>query len=154
MLECNMHALQRLSASMYAFTTWHTVQVLGADTSAISTLRCLKLYLERLGSDFQSAAELHRVAGQNTTTLFLLRSAFLLLNHKQLKHYCMTDAWLYWLDRPRLHWPHSDIAQARHNSSCCLSIVVVLHFRMLCVECEQCLKPHLYTACNRCPTTP
>lgn len=38
-------------------------QVLGADTSAISTLRCLKLYLERLGSDFQNASELQRIAG-------------------------------------------------------------------------------------------
>lgn len=85
---------------MYGFTTQHTVQVLGADTSAISTLRCLKLYLERLGSDFQNAAELHRVAGQNTTTLFLLQSAFLLLNHKPLKHYCMTDTWLCCLTGP------------------------------------------------------
>ena len=57
---------------MYAFTTQRTVQVLGADTSAISTLRCLKLYLERLGSDFQNAAELHRVAGQNIATALLL----------------------------------------------------------------------------------
>ena len=39
-------------------------QVLGADTSAISTLRCLKLYLERLGCDFQHAPELQRIAGQ------------------------------------------------------------------------------------------
>lgn len=38
-------------------------QVLGGDTSAISTLRCLKLYLERLGTDFQNASELHRIAG-------------------------------------------------------------------------------------------
>lgn len=38
-------------------------QVLGADTSAISTLRCLKLYLERLGCDFQNASELQRIAG-------------------------------------------------------------------------------------------
>ena len=56
-------------------------------------------------------------------------------------------------DRPRLHSSYS-VPQARHNFSCCLSIVVVLHFRTLCVECEQCLKPHLYTARNRCPTTP
>lgn len=39
-------------------------QVLGGDTSAISTLRCLKLYLERMGSDFQNASELHRIAGK------------------------------------------------------------------------------------------
>ena len=39
-------------------------QVLAGDTSAISTLRCLKLYLERLGTDFQNAAELHRIAGR------------------------------------------------------------------------------------------
>ena len=39
-------------------------QVLGGDTSAISTLRCLKLYLERMGSDFQNASELHRIAGE------------------------------------------------------------------------------------------
>ena len=38
-------------------------QVLGGDTSAISTLRCLKLYLERMGTDFQNASELHRIAG-------------------------------------------------------------------------------------------
>ena len=38
-------------------------QVLGADTSAISTLRCLKLYLERLGCDFQNPSELQRIAG-------------------------------------------------------------------------------------------
>ena len=38
-------------------------QVLGGDTSAISTLRCLKLYLERMGTNFQNASELHRIAG-------------------------------------------------------------------------------------------
>lgn len=40
-------------------------QVLAGDTSAISTLRCLKLYLERMGTDFQNASELQRIAGSN-----------------------------------------------------------------------------------------
>lgn len=41
-------------------------QVLGADTNAISTLRCLKLYLERLGCDFQNASELQCIAGRSS----------------------------------------------------------------------------------------
>lgn len=39
-------------------------QVLSGDTSAISTLRCLKLYLERMGTDFQNGSELQRIAGE------------------------------------------------------------------------------------------
>lgn len=31
---------------------WNVQRVLSNDTSAISTLRCLKLYLERLGCNF------------------------------------------------------------------------------------------------------
>ena len=31
---------------------WNVRRVLGNDTSAISCLRCLKLYLERLGANF------------------------------------------------------------------------------------------------------
>lgn len=38
-------------------------QILNNDTSAISTLRCLKLYLERLGCDFGDGQQLQRAAG-------------------------------------------------------------------------------------------
>ena len=46
-------------------------QVLAGDTSAISTLRCLKLYLERMGTDFQNASELQRIAGSLLPALYL-----------------------------------------------------------------------------------
>lgn len=45
-------------------------QVLAGDTSAISTLRCLKLYLERMGTDFQNASELQRIAGDSFALLY------------------------------------------------------------------------------------
>ena len=38
-------------------------QILNNDTSAISTLRCLKLYLERLGCAFGDGQQLQRAAG-------------------------------------------------------------------------------------------
>lgn len=41
----------------------HVRGLLASDTSAISTLRCLKLYLERLGTDFQDPEALSLVAG-------------------------------------------------------------------------------------------
>ena len=62
------------------------VQVLGADTSAISTLRCLKLYLERLGSDFQNAAELHRVAGQCIVQVYICHGHMLLAACFRVSH--------------------------------------------------------------------
>ena len=42
---------------------WNTRRVLGNDTSAISTLRCLKLYLERLGCNFLDPDSVHVMAG-------------------------------------------------------------------------------------------
>ncbi len=40
---------------------WHVTRMLSNDTSAISTLRCLSLYLERLGCNYldeESVAQL------------------------------------------------------------------------------------------------
>lgn len=47
-------------------------QVLGNDTGAISALRCLKLYLERLGCDFQHAGQLHIIAGWRIPVIRML----------------------------------------------------------------------------------
>ncbi|GMH40845.1 hypothetical protein BSKO_08749 [Bryopsis sp. KO-2023] len=50
-------------ASAVAKMEWNLHQVLGSDTATISTLRCLKLYLERLGSNFLDAKSAEEVAG-------------------------------------------------------------------------------------------
>lgn len=42
---------------------WNLRQVLGSDTATISTLRCLKLYLERLGANFLDTKSVQEVAG-------------------------------------------------------------------------------------------
>ena len=42
---------------------WNVRRVLASDTSAISTLRCLKLYLERLGANFLDADTVAALAG-------------------------------------------------------------------------------------------
>ena len=42
---------------------WSTRRVLVNDTSAISTLRCLKLYLERLGCNFLDPDSVQLLAG-------------------------------------------------------------------------------------------
>ena len=43
---------------------WSTRRVLGNDTSAISTLRCLKLYLERLGCNFLDQESVQLLSGE------------------------------------------------------------------------------------------
>ena len=42
---------------------WNMRRVLANDTSAISTLRCLKLYLERLGCNFLDQESVQMLAG-------------------------------------------------------------------------------------------
>ena len=43
-----------------AFLEFHLRSVLANDSSAISTLRCLKLYLERLGCNHLDTGTMHR----------------------------------------------------------------------------------------------
>ncbi|KAL4532208.1 hypothetical protein Ndes2526B_g08827 [Nannochloris sp. 'desiccata'] len=43
---------------------WNVKQVLGQDTAAISTLRCLKLYLERLGGNSMDSKAAESLAGR------------------------------------------------------------------------------------------
>ncbi|CAD7704480.1 unnamed protein product, partial [Ostreobium quekettii] len=50
-------------ASAVAKMEWNLRQVLGGDTATISTLRCLKLYLERLGTNFLDPRSCAQVAG-------------------------------------------------------------------------------------------
>ena len=52
-----------LQASSLAFLEFHLRSVLGNDSSAISTLRCLKLYLERLGCNHLDSDTMHSLAG-------------------------------------------------------------------------------------------
>lgn len=59
-------ALERVTdckASAVGKMEWNLQQVLGSDTSAISTLRCVKLYLERLGSRFLDSKSVAEVSG-------------------------------------------------------------------------------------------
>lgn len=50
-------------ASAVAKMEWNLRQVLGSDTATISTLRCLKLYLERLGSNYLDGKSADEVVG-------------------------------------------------------------------------------------------
>ncbi|CAK0783776.1 hypothetical protein CVIRNUC_006976 [Coccomyxa viridis] len=52
-----------IPASSMAFLEFHLRSVLANDSSAISTLRCLKLYLERLGCNHLDTGTMHAVAG-------------------------------------------------------------------------------------------
>lgn len=52
-----------VQASSLAFLEYHLRGVLANDSSAISTLRCLKLYLERLGCNHLDTDTMHSVAG-------------------------------------------------------------------------------------------
>ena len=52
-----------MQVSSLAFLEYHLRTVLGNDSSAISTLRCLKLYLERLGCNHLDTDTMHSVAG-------------------------------------------------------------------------------------------
>lgn len=61
-----------VQASSLAFLEYHLRGVLANDSSAISTLRCLKLYLERLGCNHLDTDTMHSVAG----SAFKLVSAF------------------------------------------------------------------------------
>lgn len=44
---------------------WNVRRVLGNDTAAISTLRCLKLYLERMGCNFLAHETVQSLAGSS-----------------------------------------------------------------------------------------
>ena len=55
--------MDMVQASSLAFLEYHLRTVLANDSSAISTLRCLKLYLERLGCNHLDADTMHAVAG-------------------------------------------------------------------------------------------
>ena len=57
------HAHAWVQASSLAFLEYHLRGVLANDSSAISTLRCLKLYLERLGCNHLDTDTMHSVAG-------------------------------------------------------------------------------------------
>lgn len=50
-------------ASAVGKMEWNLRHVLGSDTSAISTLRCIKLYLERLGSHFLDDKSVDAISG-------------------------------------------------------------------------------------------
>ena len=52
-----------LQMAMIEQMDWSTRRVLVNDTSAISTLRCLKLYLERLGCNFLDPDSVQMLAG-------------------------------------------------------------------------------------------
>ena len=59
------HDLRRPSWTQAAVVhqmEWNIQRVLNNDTSAISTLRCLKLYLERLGCNFLDQESVSHVA--------------------------------------------------------------------------------------------
>ena len=106
-------------------------RVLGSDTSAISTLRCLKLYLERLGSDFQNASELQRIAGEQCSLLACLldqpmaawcAQQYLLQLHSGLLRWQAVPIWVavyraqqHLLDQPMaaLAWTATPAATAR-----------------------------------------
>ena len=51
---------------------WNTRRVLGNDTSAISTLRCLKLYLERLGCNFLDQDSVQIMAGASAASMAIM----------------------------------------------------------------------------------
>ena len=50
---------------------WNMRRVLGNDTSPISTLRCLKLYLERLGCNFLDQESVQMLAGMTHMPAFV-----------------------------------------------------------------------------------
>ena len=50
---------------------WNVRRVLGNDVSAISTLRCLKLFLERLGANYLDAHTSHALASAYTPLVSL-----------------------------------------------------------------------------------
>ena len=52
-----------MQAGVVTQMEWQMRRVLGNDTSAISTLRCLKLYLERLGCNFLDQESVQMLAG-------------------------------------------------------------------------------------------
>ncbi len=55
----------RAQAGLVGQMEWNVRRVLGNDTAAISTLRCLKLYLERLGCNFLAQETVHALAGSS-----------------------------------------------------------------------------------------
>lgn len=58
-----LEAVTDCKASAIGKMEWNLRQVLGSDTSAISTLRCIILYLERLGSHFLDASSVAAISG-------------------------------------------------------------------------------------------
>ncbi len=53
-------------AALWPQMEWNVRRVLGNDVSAISTLRCLKLFLERLGANYLDAHTSHALASAYT----------------------------------------------------------------------------------------
>ena len=53
----------RAQAALWPQMEWNVRRVLGNDVSAISTLRCLKLFLERMGANYLDAHTSHTLAG-------------------------------------------------------------------------------------------
>jgi hypothetical protein len=60
----DVEAVTGLPATAIEQMEWNVKQVLGQDTAAISTLRCLKLYLERLGGNLMDDKAAESLAGR------------------------------------------------------------------------------------------
>lgn len=60
----DVEAVTGLPANAIEQMEWNVKQVLGQDTAAISTLRCLKLYLERLGGNSMDSKAAESLAGR------------------------------------------------------------------------------------------
>ncbi|KAK9815102.1 hypothetical protein WJX73_007516 [Symbiochloris irregularis] len=61
--DAELEAAIGMQAGVVTQMEWQMRRVLGNDTSAISTLRCLKLYLERLGCNFLDQESVQMLAG-------------------------------------------------------------------------------------------
>ncbi|KAK9863821.1 hypothetical protein WJX84_002381 [Apatococcus fuscideae] len=59
----DLESITGLSAALVAQMEWNLRQVLVHDTAAISTYRCLKLFLERLGCNFSDQGSVKNIAG-------------------------------------------------------------------------------------------
>lgn len=63
-VNADLQAATGLPSAAVEQMEWNVRQVLGQDTAAISTLRCLKLYLERLGAHQMDEASAAAMAGR------------------------------------------------------------------------------------------
>ena len=70
----------RLQATVIQQMEWNVWRVLNNDTATISTLRCLKLYLERLGCNFLDQESVQMVAGSAFTLVREMLSDMTFLN--------------------------------------------------------------------------